>query len=274
MRRILIRLAKFVLGKHQPKIIIIFGDGPTASLREYLYAVIKEKYPVRRNLEFPEAEFSIPLTIFGNFPYPISITEWLTVILKTAFLAAAVKPHRHFLILEMACITPEIFNLWIKILKPNTIVGVGKLPTGLDIQPTDLLDSPAAGDNDLKQLAQKVAQTYGLSRRQVNTGLAKANLPLGRIRLLPGQNGSLIVDSTYYHRPPPLSAVWEMIATLPGRKILFSQVSGEEKNYPPQIALVNPKNYQPQKEDTIIIRGRRPERLDQLRNLARYPLRV
>jgi len=113
-RTVLKHLSRAVLNRHRPKVIAIVGDGPTAIAREAIYTVLKEKYPTRRNLESPEAEFSVPLTIFGAKTYPRSLGHWLNLTIKTVLQILVLKPYFHFLILELNATNLRILDFWLR----------------------------------------------------------------------------------------------------------------------------------------------------------------
>ena len=70
LRRILKILTQAVIKKHNPTIIALVGERGTSVPREVLYHVLHKHRPTRRNIESPEAEFVVPLTIIGAEHYP------------------------------------------------------------------------------------------------------------------------------------------------------------------------------------------------------------
>src|SRR5690242_6712489 len=99
-RLILKHLSRLTIRKHKPLIIGVLGEGPTSIAREFAYAVVSTTLPARRNLETPEAEFSLPLTILDYPNYPQSVVEWLWVMLKTFLQLFTIRPYKHALVLE------------------------------------------------------------------------------------------------------------------------------------------------------------------------------
>jgi len=244
-RSVLRILVKITLFKHKPEIVAIIGSGQTSIAREVIYTVLKEKYPnVRRNLETPEAEFSVPLTILGYPSYPENFLEWFFTLIKLTLQTLLLKPHKHLLVLELSSIHQEIQNYWIQTIKPKTTVEIS-----YDLPSKDYL-------RPFFKKAKEVAKEFNLSKEEIKTGLNRVILPTSKIRFFKGKNRSFIVDASHYYFPAPLDSVLEIVRGLEGRKIAYAK--GFEKNALKELGFrINPSKYKPKKNDVVVVRGQK-----------------
>lgn len=224
-RLLLKLLTQAVLRKHRPEIIALIGDGPTSLMREALYTVFHEEYPTRRNLEPPEAEFSVPLTIIGRPTYPTRGWEWPFLIFKTVLQLIFLKSYRHYLILEMGTTNKEIFLYWLETARPQLIIIVGRLSPDLEenLPHTKIMKAEAVSLENFapyQQLSLKVAELYGIDGARARRHLLTLAWPPSRVNLVNTKEGKIILDATYHYRPIPWTAVLEIAEGLPGDKIV------------------------------------------------------
>lgn len=240
-------LAKLVLKKHNPDVIVVTGDGQTSIVRECLYTILYENYPTRRNIEFPESEFSIPLTVFGELSYPKPRWKWIPTILKILALLIKVKPYKHILIIEISNLNREVYEFWIKVLKPKFVVKVPEKDlTNKETLPTAVLN-----------IINDVIKFYEIQSDYLIAQLNKINLPSSRIKLRKGENNSLIIDSRHYYFPTPLTSIFEVASAFDGRKIIFTDIEDDLKQLKNQKDkwLINPEYYSSESEDVVVVRG-------------------
>jgi UDP-N-acetylmuramoyl-tripeptide--D-alanyl-D-alanine ligase len=97
----------------------------------------------------------------------------------------------------------------------TTITPAGHAPLDLTLNLYGAHSAKAAA------AAYAVGDLLGLSREQITAGLAKIHAVAGRMRALPGINGSTIVDDTYNSSPEAVVAAMEALAAAPvtGRRI-------------------------------------------------------
>jgi hypothetical protein len=250
------------------------GDGHTSIAREITYYLLKQKYPVRRNLEAPETEFSLPLTVLGYPRYPTNIFEWLEVLTKNYLNLKRIGAYKHFLVLELNFIDPEILTYWLKLLSPETALIVESLPIDYSEFVFKKVVKISSTSNErvlgpYKLAAEQIGRFYKLEKKEIASALKNFSLPQSKIRYFPGKNGSTIIDATHHYFPIKLDAVLEI--TNPqddsSQTVVFTNQKADLrilKKYP---AEVNPRNYEPDSADTIIIRGKRTEKLPELENL-------
>jgi len=247
LRLVLKHLTRAVLDKHQPQIIALVGGHETAIAREALYTVLHEHLPTRRNIEAPEAEFVIPLTIFGTNFYPQSVAEWLEVIVKTAIQLGTLKPHSNTLILEMTTKKEEILDYWLEITKPKVVVACGNYPPSKLIRKENTIHLRSVPDPKTlkeslvpyRELARKIGRSFGLKDEDMSPALARLSLPLPRLRVLPGKRGNMVIDATYEYFPPQKEALEEVLQPLSGKKVwIRSKKDWREIKIRPQEVIV------------------------------------
>ena len=166
-RYILSILTKAVIAKHKPTVIAVMGDGQTSIAREIIYEVIATTYPARRNLESPESEFSVPLTILGYPKYPKTLLDWLKMIGKTTVQFFKVKPYHHFLVLELNSIDLNILKYWLDITTSDVALIVGNTPINYSNYNFKKIIKVSAKDLDdilgpFKIAARQIAKFYNI----------------------------------------------------------------------------------------------------------------
>ena len=262
LKKLLTKLTKVTIKKHNPEIIVVTGKGQTSIVREALYTVLHEKHPVRRNLEYPEAEFSIPLTILGIDYYPTTIIGWINAAVKTIARIAKNKAFKHVLILEINSTNLEVFNHWISILNPIKMVDT---PKGID-----LTSRPKLSQFVSACFSKKLMKKFEISVEYIESQLDKLHLPSSKIRLRAGKNNSTIVDSTYYYYPPPIISALEIAELLEGNKVIFTEFK-KDMEYLVKNNLnwiVNPNEYEPSDSDVILLRLNKVHGRSYVKNLT------
>ena len=264
LRKILRHLSQAVLRKHRPRIIALVGETKTAIAREALYTVLHEHFPTRRNIEAPEAEFVIPLTIFGADFYPQSLWEWLKILTKTIGQILFLRPHFHILILEMTTGLPEILNYWLEITKPDFVITCGPHPQSPYISEETAIKLPKARNGYLepyRRLALKIGTGLGVPEKEIQNSFSRFSLPPPKIRILPGERGTFVIDATYKYFPPSRESLKEILSSLSGSKIWIR----------------NPKDWREAKikpRDIVVILGPRRNLLEVVEEATLNPLEV
>lgn len=223
LRVILFVLARAALEKHHPTVIAIVGEGKTGIVREAIYTAIKEKLPARRNLEAPNAEFVLPLTVLGVHEYPLSVFRWLIVLFRSAAQLLILPAHKNVLILEIEAPRREVFDYFWNITRPAILVQCGKTPT-LTRHQTAPKTFTVRETGDLSgylETAIRVAENLGIGRKDARESLKNLELPKARINILPAKSGGIVVDATYQYFPTSSQALEEILEALPGRKIFL-----------------------------------------------------
>ncbi len=220
LRLTLGQLTRMVVKKHKPHTIIVTGSGQTSITREVLYSALAPHFSTRRNLESPEAEFSLPLTIFGFESYPHPNYLWLWIILKTAAQLVYLKPHSHYLILELASGSKELLDYWLKNIRPEIVVTVGNIPISSYLDQSNSLIIEQEVSRDFLEpafaAAKLIGTHFGLTTKEIEESLEDFELPEPRIKFLRGKNGRLIIDASYYYSPLPLEAILEVLDSQEG----------------------------------------------------------
>ena len=224
LRVVLFFLARAALQKHRPTVIAIVGEGKTGIVREAIYTVLKRHFPTRRNLEAPNAEFVLPLAVLGAQDYPLTGAGWLRILVRSLGRLLLRPPYRHTLVLEIEYTRKETFDYFWNITEPRVLVVCGETPFLSRGQTAGKVFRTKETD-DLSgylEVALKVAQSFGISKKEVQEDLRDFRLPKARINILPAKDGGMIVDATYHYLPPSDIALEEVLEALPGRKIILS----------------------------------------------------
>ena len=94
-------LAQATLWRYQPTIVGVTGSVGKTSTKEAIYAVLKSRYSVRRNIKNYNNEIGVPLTILGQETGGRSLGRWLQIFLVGFFEIFYNKNYPEFLVLEM-----------------------------------------------------------------------------------------------------------------------------------------------------------------------------
>lgn len=125
---ILKTMARLVLAKYQPEVIGITGSVGKTSAKEAVYAVLKDKFNIRRSLKNYNNELGVPLTILGIDSPGKSIFGWIKVFVYfIKLLLITDKNYPTFLILEMGIDRPGDMKYLTSIVKPKIglVTGIG-----------------------------------------------------------------------------------------------------------------------------------------------------
>jgi len=231
LRLLLFVLSRWTIKKHEPTVIAILGNGQTGVIREAIYSTLKHHFPSRRNLETPDAEFVLPLTVLGTRSYPKTYAEWLFTLTKSVAQLLLLPKHKNFLILEIGHTKKETFDYFWKISQPQVAVICGDAPY-LSKKYKAKKVVKVKEERGLKgyfDAALRVGRHFGISTKSAKEALANFTLPKARIRVLPAKGGGTIIDATYEYLPPKKEALDEVLENFAGKKIVVS-----EKNIAPR----------------------------------------
>jgi len=273
-RKILTRLTKAIIKKHNPSIVVVMGDGQTSVGREIIYSILKTNFPVRRNLESPEAEFSVPLTVMGYLKYPQNIFEWVVVTLKFYFSLKTKPPYKHFLVLELNFTDKDILTHWLLTLQPEAALIVGSVPIDYsELGISKVVKISNSHPEDILQpfhmAAIQMGRYFRLDKQEVEEALKNFTFPSSKIRIFPGKNGSIIVDGTHFQLPINLTSVLEVMQdeNSTDDRYIFTKIESDIKQLRNSTWNINLKNYQPKQNDVVILRGNRKTTLEKYDHL-------
>ena len=254
---------KLVILKHKPTIYVITGSGETSLVRESLYLSIKEITPTRRNLEKPEAEFSIPLTIFGEFHYPTSLLSWIKIYTLTLLRIIYLKPYKHTIILEINSINQKILNRWLPILNPENLLVVGdilKINLKFEAKLIKINNEQDIIKDISKQVVDFVSNKYHINVSEI---LKKQNsnvTPISRINFAKSKLGNIVINASYFQFAPQIKSVEEIIELFPGPKKLIGNVpqSWKDTKFVRSLQIIECFE-QAGKEDILLLVGNRKD---------------
>jgi len=253
---------KLIIYKHKPIIYVITGSGETSLVREYLYASIKDIYPTRRNIEKPEAEFSIPLTVFGEFDYPKSLLKWVKIYLLTILRIIYLKPYKNTLILEINSINQKILEKWLPILNPENIFVIGnilKVDPQLEYKAINIENHKDFTTDIANQISKFVSSKYNISLEQI---FAKQQniIPISKINFAKTRYGNIVIDASYFQFPPQIKSIEEIIEVFPGTKKLIGNIpaSWTENKFIKSLDIISSFD-KANKEDILILVGNRKD---------------
>jgi len=262
---------KKVILKHKPIIYVITGSGETSLVRESLYIGLKELTPTRRNLEKPEAEFSIPLTIFGEFNYPKSLLSWIIIYIQTLLRIFYLKSYQHTIIIEINSVNQAILDKWLPILNPDKIFVIGNI-SNIDLEYKEktiyIKYSQDIVSDITEQISGFIATTFTTSKSAILEKLSTNSLPTSRINFAKSKFGNIVIDASYFQFPPSIQSVEEIIELFPGPKKLIGQIPESWKQNAYVTSLTKIDNFKhANKEDVLLLVGNRTKVLSLRKDL-------
>ncbi len=261
---------KLVILKHKPVIYIITGSGETSLVRESLYSSIKNISPTRRNIEKPEAEFSIPLTIFGEFRYPKSLLSWIQIYFQTLLRIVYLNPYKHTIILEINSINQKILDNWLPILNPENILVIGNIS---NLNPNfikrtiNITNSENIIEEISTQITDFVSLKYKIDRQEIHKQHNNIT-PISKINFAKSKFGNIVIDASYFQFPPQIKSVEEIIELFPGTKKIIGNIpiSWKENEFVKSLITIS-KFEEAEKEDILLLVGNRTEVLNLRKDL-------
>lgn len=113
-------LARLIIKKYRPTVIGITGSMGKTSAKEAVYFVLKEKLSVRMSPKNYNSEIGLPLSIIGATSGGRSLSGWLAVFWKAAWLLLFRDPaYPKVLVLEMGVDHPGDMDYLTSIVKPD-----------------------------------------------------------------------------------------------------------------------------------------------------------
>lgn len=268
-RKFLGLIVKATVKKHQPLVVVLVGNGPTSIVREAVFAVLSEVMPARRNIELPEAEFSVPITVLDQKNYPYGFFSWVWFSIKSFVQIFTIRSFKHALVLELKPQNQNVLDYWLDILRPEIFVQLGEFKYFINKEQVKFfrnynIDDAKAG---YEHIATEIGQYLNIDELDIELALANIKLPEARLRILPGLNNSIVFDATHYYFPLKLSSVLETIETDKENCIAFTKYQKDKEVLESLGWQVNPPNYLPRADDIILIRGRRSNLLSEYSHL-------
>lgn len=158
VEKILKKLTEIYLKKYNPKIIAITGSNGKTSAKEAVFAVLKNKYKVRKSEKNYNTEIGVPLSVFG-VEAPRNKFGWPIALLKSIKETYFAKNIPEILILEMGADKPGDIKYLTGFIKPDIaiVTAIGDFPVHVAAY-----GGPKAVAEEKSQLV-KVLETNGVA---------------------------------------------------------------------------------------------------------------
>src|SRR3989344_9121434 len=134
LQKILAYLARKTIRKYNPMIIGITGSVGKTSTREAIFAVLKNKYRVRRAEKNYNNEIGLPLTILGIPHHGRNILGWIYALIRANKRIVWRTLYPEVLVLEYGVDHPGDMDYLLSIVKPNiaVVTVVGDVPVHVE----------------------------------------------------------------------------------------------------------------------------------------------
>lgn len=124
---ILAALARSVLRKYRPKIVMVTGSVGKTSTKDAITAVLAHDFYLRSSKKNFNSEFGVPLTIFGMSDYWSGLADWPKTIAEALALLIFPNHYPKVLVLEVGADRPGDLARILRIATPDAVV-VTRLP--------------------------------------------------------------------------------------------------------------------------------------------------
>jgi UDP-N-acetylmuramyl pentapeptide synthase len=115
-------LSKWAIRKHKLRIAAVVGTSGTKLTAEMFGEMLSIDHIVRKQLEKPFWDFSIPLSILGIDDRRYTILGWLDVILESFKVLMFGKSNPGWVVLQLNSLKDEIVDYWIEIVEPDITI--------------------------------------------------------------------------------------------------------------------------------------------------------
>ena len=121
-------LARAVIRKYQPKIVMVTGSVGKTSTKDAVAAALTENYYLRASEKSYNSEFGVPFTIFGVSNPWTSVTSWVQIVQEALGLIFFPNHYPTMLVLEVGADRPGDLAKILEIATPDAVV-VTHLPS-------------------------------------------------------------------------------------------------------------------------------------------------
>jgi hypothetical protein len=118
----LARLSTWAINKHDMKLLVVAGRHGTKRTGELIADMLSPDLVVRRQLEKPFWEYSIPLAILGFEDRRYTPVEWSAVIIRSIAQLLLRGKNPTWTILQMNTYKDDIVRYWADIIRPEILV--------------------------------------------------------------------------------------------------------------------------------------------------------
>lgn len=131
---ILAFFARAIIRRYRPKIIAVTGSVGKTSTKDAIYAVLKNRYRVRRSEKSLNSEIGLPLAILDAENHYHSVLGWMGEIFKIFRKVIFGFDYPEILVLEYGIQKPGDMDYLLSIAKPNIVVvtAIGGVPVHVE----------------------------------------------------------------------------------------------------------------------------------------------
>ncbi|MBY0110409.1 UDP-N-acetylmuramoyl-tripeptide--D-alanyl-D-alanine ligase [Patescibacteria group bacterium] len=119
---ILAHLARAVITKYQPMIVMVTGSVGKTSTKDAVAAALSTTYDLRASEKSYNTEFGVPFTIFGAQNPWNSVTAWIGVVHRALALVFMTRAYPQLLVLEVGADRPGDLAKILRIVTPDAVV--------------------------------------------------------------------------------------------------------------------------------------------------------
>ena len=129
-------LSRWAIQKHGLRFIVVAGPHGTKLTGELISELLSPDVVLRKQLEKPFWDYSIPLAILGYKDRRYGLGEWVVLILRVLCRLSIGRRNFSWVILQMSTTMPEIASYWLDIVTPEYVVLVNRDEGGSELEET------------------------------------------------------------------------------------------------------------------------------------------
>jgi hypothetical protein len=119
-------LSKWAIRKHGLKLIVVMGRHGTKLTSEFISELVSPDILLRKQLERPFWNYSVPLSLLGYEDRSYSLLEWFSLIVRATGQLLFGRRNFSWVALQMSTQHTEISSYWSDLIQPDILVLVNR----------------------------------------------------------------------------------------------------------------------------------------------------
>lgn len=114
--------SKWAIKKHNLDLIVVAGAFDTRIVKDLTYTLLHSKFNVRKLIETPWWDFTVPLTILGYKDKKYSFFNWIQILFRSFIRLLLGGPNPQSIVINLNYSKDETADYWSSFVNPNILV--------------------------------------------------------------------------------------------------------------------------------------------------------
>lgn len=115
-------LSKFAIRKHKMEMVVVTGWYDTSIVKDLTYTLLHSKFTVRKMLNSPWWDFTVPLTILGYEDKKRSVLSWIFLLMRSNFRLTFGGSNPQSMILNLNYTKDDTAKYWSSFVTPDILI--------------------------------------------------------------------------------------------------------------------------------------------------------